>query len=181
MAKAAKSKPKRKTKRTRDPGMPSRDRKVKFVLEYLKDLKGEAAAIRAGIPEAGARTQATRLLKDVEVRAMITEHQARMANRYDLDHAKIIRDVLDIGETALTAGNYASALKSKEMAGRHVGMWPNRWEVAGPNGGPIPVMAATVVLRPEDLTPKQRSQLKEIMLKAKAKELAASQAAPEEE
>ena len=34
-----------------------RTRKERFVLEYLKDLKGEKAAIRAGFPPAGARTQ----------------------------------------------------------------------------------------------------------------------------
>ena len=66
-------------------------------------------------------------------------------------------------------------------AGRHVGMWPNKAEVTGPNGGPIPVMAATVVLPIEAMNPEQREALRSALLLAKAKERAMSQAQQVEE
>lgn len=51
---------------------------------------------------------------------------------------------------------------------------PNKAEVTGPNGGPIPVMA--VVLPVEDMAPQQREVLRSLLLQAKAKERAMSQA-----
>src|SRR5262245_26530098 len=145
-------------------------RMERFVLEYLKDLKGEKAAIRAGFPPAGARTQASRMLRDVEVREKLAMHEAKLAAKYDLAHDKIIRDIIDLGERAELSGQFATALRAKELAGRHVGMWPNKAEVTGPNGGPIPVMAATVVLPVEDMAPQQREALRSLLLQAKAKE-----------
>jgi hypothetical protein len=158
-----------------------RTRKERFALEYLKDLKGEKAAVRAGFPPAGARTQASRMLRDVEVREMLAMHEARLAAKYDLAHDKVIRDIIDLGERAELGGQFATALRAKELAGRHVGMWPNKAEVTGPNGGPIPVLAATVVLPVEDMNPEQREALRALLLKAKAKERAMRQAQEGEE
>jgi hypothetical protein len=49
-------------------------------------------------------------------------------------------------------------------------VWPNKAEVTGPNGGPIPVMAATVMPPVEDMAPQQREALRALLLQAKAKE-----------
>jgi phage terminase small subunit len=156
-------------------------KKRRFAQEYLRDLNARRAAIRAGIPPKGAHTQATRLLKDVYVRACIEKAQAKLALRYDLTQDKIIRDVIDIGDAALADGNFATALKAKELIGRHIGMWSNKAEVTGPNGGPIPVRAATVVLPIEAMNPEQREALRSALLLAKAKERAMSQAQEAEE
>jgi phage terminase small subunit len=156
-------------------------RRRRFVQEYLRDLNARQAAIRAGIPPKGAHTQATRLLKDVYVRTCIEKAQAEFAVRYDLTQDKIIRDVIDIGNAAFAKGNHAAALKAKELVGRHIGMWPNKAEVTGPNGGPIQVMPATVVLPVEDMAPQQREALRALLLQAKAKERAMSRAQKGEE
>ena len=42
-------------------------KRAAFVEEYIKDQNGTAAAIRAGIPEAGASVQASRFLREPEV------------------------------------------------------------------------------------------------------------------
>jgi hypothetical protein len=156
-------------------------RRRRFVQEYLRDLNAKQAAIRAGIPPKGAHTQATRLLKDVYVRACIEKAQAEFAVRYNLTQDKVIRDLIDIGNAAFADGNFATALKAKELIGRHIGMWPNKAEVTGPNGGPIPVMAATVVLPIEAMNPEQREALRSALLLAKAKERAMNQVAEEGE
>jgi hypothetical protein len=65
-------------------------------------------------------------LKDVYVRACIEKAQAKLALRYDLTQDKIICDVIDIGDAALADGNFAMALKAKELIGRHIGMCPTR-------------------------------------------------------
>jgi hypothetical protein len=153
----------------------------RFVHEYLQDLNARRAAIRAGIPPKGAHTQATRLLKDVYVRACIDKAQAEFAVRYDLTQDKIIRDVIDIGNAAFADGNFATALKAKELIGRRIGMWPYKAEVTGPNGGPIQVAAGTVILPIEAMNPEQREALRSALLLAKAKERAMSQAQVVEE
>src|SRR5215831_4263836 len=113
-----------------------RTRKERFVLEYLKDLKGEKAAIRAGFPPAGARTQASRMLRDVEVREMLAMHEARLAAKYDLAQDKVIRDIIDLGERAELGGQFATALWAKELAGRHVhAAGAARGSAAGPAQG----------------------------------------------
>lgn len=49
--------------------LPPKQRK--FVVEYLRDLHGQNAAIRAGYAEKAARVQASRLLTNVNVRAAV--------------------------------------------------------------------------------------------------------------
>jgi phage terminase small subunit len=156
-------------------------RKKRFVLEYVNGLNATQAAIRIGIPPSGARTQGWRLLKDVDVRAELEKYQAQTALKYYLTHDKIIRDVIDIGNAAFADGNFATALKAKELIGRHIGMWPNKTEVTGPKGGPIPVTAATVVLPIEAMNPEQREALRSALLLAKAKGRAMTQAQEGEE
>ena len=158
-------------------------KKRRFVQEFLRDLNARRAAIRAGIPPKGAHTQATRLLKDVYVRACIEKEQAKLAVRYDLTQDKIIRDVIDIGDAALADGNFAVALKAKELVGRHIGVWPNtvRTEITGAGGGPVRVAQATVVLPIESMSPEQREALRSALLLAKAKERAMTQAQEGEE
>jgi len=50
---------------------PLRARERRFVEEYLVDLKGEAAAIRAGYSPKTARGQASRLLTKVNISAAL--------------------------------------------------------------------------------------------------------------
>ena len=60
---------------------PLRARERRFVEEYLVDLKGEAAAIRAGYPPKNARSQASRLSTKANIQAALEagykERQAR--------------------------------------------------------------------------------------------------------
>jgi phage terminase small subunit len=51
----------------------------KFVLEYLHDLHGQNAAIRAGYSEATARSQASRMLTNVNIRAALSAGMALAA------------------------------------------------------------------------------------------------------
>jgi hypothetical protein len=119
-----------------------------------------------------------RLMKDRYVQEQIAKAQAEFAIKYDITEAQIIRDLIDIGEEARAAGNHAVALRAKELIGRHIGMWPTRPELPKRDER-TPVTASPVILGIEEMTPQQRSLLKEIVLQAKAKERAVRQAAEE--
>src|SRR5262245_58942962 len=151
-------------------------RKRRFVKEYMRDLNQRQAAIRTGFSQVSAGNSGHRLMKDRYVQEQIAKAQAEFAIKYDITEAKIIRSIIDLGEEARAAGNHAVALRAKELIGRHIGMWSNKAEVTGPNGGPIPVTVATVVLPVEDMNPEQREALRSALLQAKAKERAISQA-----
>jgi phage terminase small subunit len=75
----------------------------RFVAEYLKDLNGTQAAIRAGYAPSGADVQATRLLANVSVRRAIDEALARRASRVEVKSDDILRELMrlamvDVGE-----------------------------------------------------------------------------------
>src|SRR5262249_18086577 len=139
-------------------------RKRRFAKEYMRDLNQRQAAIRTGFSQVSAGNSGHRLMKDRYVQEQIAKAQAEFAIKYDITEAKMIRSIIDIGEEARATGNHAVALKAKELIGRHIGMWPNKAEVTGPNGGPIPVMAGTVVLPIEAMSPEQREVLRSLLL-----------------
>lgn len=60
---------KEKSKESGDPGLTPRQRR--FALEYLLDLNGKQAAIRAGYSPRTAEQQASRLLRNVKVAAFL--------------------------------------------------------------------------------------------------------------
>jgi len=55
------------------------DKQSAFALEYIKDFNGTHAAIRAGYAEKSAEVQASRLLRNVKVKARIAELKAERA------------------------------------------------------------------------------------------------------
>ena len=67
-------------------------RQARFVQEYVIDMNGAQAAIRAGYaPGAGARVQATHLLSNPNIRAVIAEKQRSIAARAGWDVEQIVR------------------------------------------------------------------------------------------
>lgn len=79
-------------------------RQEAFVREYLIDLNGTQAAIRAGYSERTANEQAARLLTNVSVRSAIDEALAARAQRVQIDadwvlkrlHSEATADLADL-------------------------------------------------------------------------------------
>lgn len=74
-----------------------------FVREYLVDLNGKQAAIRAGYAAASAEVQASRLLRNAQVKAAVDEALAARAERVEVKADDVLRELLrlarvDIGE-----------------------------------------------------------------------------------
>ena len=69
----------------------------RFVNEYIIDLNGTQAAIRAGYSPATAKSQASRLLTNVNVRAAVTAAIDKHFATLDLDLARIIREAARVG------------------------------------------------------------------------------------
>lgn len=75
-----------------------------FAREYLKDLDGKAAAVRAGYSAKTAESQASRLLRHVKIRALLAdlgkkaqEALAREAEAVELSVARVLKELAVIG------------------------------------------------------------------------------------
>lgn len=71
-------------------------RQVRFCDEYLIDLNGKHAAIRAGYAPASAEVHASRLLSDAKVQARITELMAKREKRTEVTQDMVLRRWWDI-------------------------------------------------------------------------------------
>jgi hypothetical protein len=81
-------------------------------------------------------------------------------------------------DTKIAARMYRDGLMGNTTAqifwlkNRRRGEWRdvNHRELSGPNGGPIPILAGTMIVDVKALDPKKRDQLKSILLAAKAQQ-----------
>lgn len=110
---------------------------ARFVEEYLIDLNGTAAAIRAGYSAKTAPAQASRLLSHVKVREAVEEGMKARQERTALTQDEVIEDLRRLGRKAEDARDYSPAIKARELLGKHLGMWRDRIEHTGAGGEPL--------------------------------------------
>src|SRR4051794_8476560 len=88
------------------PISPKQDR---FCREYVVDLNGTQAAIRAGYSAKTANEQASRLLAKVNIQNRVKELQQKVAERVEVSAAQILAEIdelamMDFGKIANFAG-----------------------------------------------------------------------------
>lgn len=136
-----------------------------FVHEYIKDLNGTKAAIRAHYSEDTARQQASRLLSNVNIQNAIAELKAQRNERLSIDADYVIKTIVETiercsqakqvydksGELVMTEtpdGELAPAykydasnvLKGAEMLGRHLGMFEPKADEDSDTPTPVKVV-----------------------------------------
>lgn len=101
------------------------EKRKRFVQEYLIDLNGTQAAIRAGYARSGAHTEACRLLTDPKVKAMIEEGQRKMAAKADVTQEYVISELKEIITRCMDRDTFnpKDANKALELLGKHLGMF----------------------------------------------------------
>lgn len=113
----------------------------RFCQEYVIDLNGTQAAIRAGYSEKTANEQAARMLANVSIKAKITELQSDIAKSLGISAEWIIERLKQVAERCMQAepvmirdgkemiesGEYkfdsSGANKALELLGKHVGVF----------------------------------------------------------
>lgn len=126
------------------------DKQRRFIDEYLKDLNGTQAAIRAGYAKSSARHRASLLLSDERIKERINEQLEKIEKK----NIATIEDVLEFlshsmfeeedEEVVMTVGTGDGAsriektrkkislkdrLKAAELLGKYNSMWTDRTEV----------------------------------------------------
>jgi len=113
-----------------------------FVEEYLVDLNGSAAVIRAGYQTTSPNRIATDLLRHPLVRKAIKERQAERLERTALSQDFVINKLISIVE-ATEQGNPQAAIRGLELLGKHLAMFKERQEISGPDGQAIQMQKVT--------------------------------------
>lgn len=72
------------------------DQWIRFVDEYLVDLNGGAAYVRAGYKEKGARANACRLLAKPEIQDLIAARKRERAERLEIKQDDVLRNLWDV-------------------------------------------------------------------------------------
>ena len=134
----------------------------RFVEEYLIDLNATKAAIRAGYSEKTANEQGSRLLANVSISEAIAEAKNKRAERTEITQDYVLSNIQKVIERCMQQeavqardgspllvegpeGNLAclfefkeaGALKGLELLGKHLGMFKDKVEHTGKDGGPI--------------------------------------------
>ena len=112
-------------------------RQEMFVSEYLVDLNATQAALRAGYSAHTAHKNSYRLLHRPAVAEAIRQAVEVRAERLQLSSEDVLRSIVDIRGKAVTGGKLTQALKANELLGRHLKLFTDRMEHAGPDGGAI--------------------------------------------
>ena len=95
----------------------------RFCQEYVIDLNGAAAAIRAGYSENTARSIASELLTKPNIKRRVAELKTELAKRLDMTADTVIFDLEILSEQAAEAGQYGPAIRAKELQGKHINMF----------------------------------------------------------
>ena len=134
----------------------------RFVEEYLIDLNATQSAIRAGYSEKTASEQGSRMLGNVKVQAAIQEAQNKRTERTEITQDYVLSNIQKVIERCMQQeavqardgspllvegpdGDLAclfefkenGALKGLELLGKHLGMFKDKIEHTGKDGGPI--------------------------------------------
>ena len=99
-------------------------RQARFVKEYLVDLNGTQAAIRAGYSARTAAAQAVRLLINVKVKAAVEAGAAKQHAQLDLTAQKVLTELLGVGYAEVATSNIkvGDKLRALELLAKHLGL-----------------------------------------------------------
>lgn len=160
-----------------------------FVAEYLIDLNGKQAAIRAGYAAHSAEVTASRLLRLAKVRDLIRAAQLERSQQVKIDQNWVVERLVEVTERCMQhkpvfdrtgkpvkvetpEGEEACAYTfdakgangALALLAKHTGGFTERHEHAGPGGGPIQI-EGDLVLMLAKLSPEERAGLRAMALK----------------
>lgn len=109
---------------------------LRFVDEYMVDLVAAKAVLRAGYKTKNPPMMAQKLLHHPLVKAEIDKRTDAKRERNELTADYVLQKLVKIVEDT-ESGNPQAALRGLELLGKHLGMYKDRQEISGPDGGAI--------------------------------------------
>ena len=113
-------------------------RQKRFCEEYIIDFNGAAAVVRAGYSRTYANKYAYQLLKDQDVLTYIAYlKKNKISEIKSVDPEYIVQRVMRIIEGP--GAKDSDRLRGLELLARHLGMFIERRELTGKDGGPLEI------------------------------------------
>lgn len=125
-----------------------------FCHEYMKDLNGTQAAIRAGYSENSAQEIASENLSKPMVSSYLKSLMEERIKQVDIDVNDILNDIIQTRLECAADKKHSERLKANELLGKYKKMWTDKSEITGANGEPIKTLSEVRITfvdsRPED-------------------------------
>ena len=103
----------------------------KFCNEYMLDLNGTQAAIRAGYSKKTAYSIANENLIKPEIQEQIAILQKKTQDKYEITQDSLIREITSDQELARTLKQTSTAMKGSELKGKLTGLLTDKVVVSG--------------------------------------------------
>lgn len=122
-------------------------REAEFCRQWMVDLNIEQAMVRAGYAPNTARHKCHEMMRRPLVAAEIERLQKAAIARNERSIDQILDQMDDVYREAMGSGELSVALKSRELVGKHLGMFPSKMEVTGKDGEQL---QSTVIILPSN-------------------------------
>lgn len=109
----------------------------RFVEEYLIDLNATQAAIRAGYSEKTAKEIGSENLTKPNIAKAIQEAQENLSNKTQLTVDMVVNGLLREAQDYSEDSTQSARVSAWAHLGKHLGMFKDKIEHTGPNGGAI--------------------------------------------
>lgn len=113
------------------------DKQRRFCEEYLVDLNSAQACLRAGYETKNPKQMGFQLLENTAIRISIDALRAERSKGSDVTKDFVLKGIQKAIRLAENAGNLNALLRGHELLARHLGMFVERTEISGPDGGAI--------------------------------------------
>ena len=109
----------------------------RFVEEYLIDLNATQAAIRAGYSEKTAQEIGSENLSKPMVAKAIAEAQEKLSNKTQVTVEMVVQGLLNEAKDLSEGSTQSARVSAWAHLGKHLGMFKDKVEHTGKDGGPI--------------------------------------------
>ena len=109
----------------------------RFVEEYLIDLNATQAAIRAGYSEKTAKVIAAQNLSKLNVQEAIEDARKEVSEKALITTEMVVKGLLKEAQDYAEGSTQSARVSAWAHLGKHLGMFKDKIEHTGANGGPI--------------------------------------------
>ncbi|PJI34342.1 terminase small subunit [Acinetobacter pseudolwoffii] len=109
----------------------------RFVEEYLIDLNATQSAIRAGYSEKTAAVIGAENLIKPNIAKAITEAQEKLSNKAQVTVEMVVQGLLNEAKDLSEGSTQSARVSAWAHLGKHLGMFKDKIEHTGKDGGPI--------------------------------------------
>lgn len=121
-----------------------------FCREYLIDLNGTQAAIRAGYSPKTAQEQSARLLSNVIIQEYVQLLMEERSERVNITAEDVLGDILETRKAAADEGKHSDRLKANELLGKHLKLFTDKTELTGKDGSALELVITKIIKRADD-------------------------------